>query len=410
MPIDNNSLNKFGLNVSSSPSKWERRRDIPIAILAWIAVGGVVLWAAGHIVSTVLVVAVAALLAYAISPAVKFLQQVMPRPIAIVIVYLVVLGGIGVLVYFIINTAVQQVVSLADNVKLLLQTGGEGKSAFAPLLATLQRFGISQSQLSGVGQQIVNQAEGVVGGILPLLTGIFGFLLDVIVVAVLSIYLLIDGARVVRWIRTNMPLVQRARTRFLLDTLQRIMGGYIRGQLTLSALIGLLVGIGMTLFGVPYAVLLGVMAFVLEFIPVLGTLTSGAICVLLALTKGWLIAVFVLAYFIVVHIIEGDVVGPRIVGQAIGLHPAVSLVALIAGAELFGIWGALFASPIAGVLQALLISLWTNWRENHPDQFPVQKAVASAVDAVSGDSGTSPPDETAPPLKNPASSVEDSVS
>ena len=408
MPIDNSSLNKFGLNVSSSPSKWEQRRDIPIAILAWIAVGGVILWAAGHIVSTVLVVAVAALLAYAISPAVKFLQQAVPRPIAIIIVYLVVLGGLSVLVYFIINTAVQQVASLADNVRLLLQTGGKG-SELAPLVATLQRFGISQSQLSGIGQQIVSQAEGVVGGVLPLLTGIFGFLLDVIVVAVLSIYLLIDGARVVRWLRTNMPLVQRARTRFLLDTLQRIMGGYIRGQLTLSTLIGLLVGIGMTLFGVPYAVLLGVMAFVLEFIPVLGTLTSGAICVLLALTKGWLIAVFVLAYFVVVHIIEGDVVGPRIVGEAIGLHPAVSLIALIAGAELFGIWGALFASPIAGVLQALLIALWTNWRENHPDQFPVQKAVASAVDAVSGGSDASPPEEIAPPINNPSSSVEDSV-
>src|SRR5438105_4486058 len=112
-----------------------------------------------------------------------------------------------------------------------------------------------------------------------------------------------------------MPHRQRSRVRFFLSTLQRIVGGYIRGQLLLCSLIGVLVGIGMTVLGVPYALLLGVLAFVLEFIPVLGTLVSGAICVLLALTKGWLIAVIVLIYFIVVHIIEGDVVGPRLVGK-----------------------------------------------------------------------------------------------
>jgi len=120
---------------------------------------------------------------------------------------------------------------------------------------------------------------------------------------------------------------------------------------------------------VPYALLLGVLAFVLEFIPILGTLASGVICVLLALTKGWLIALIVLVYFVLVHILEGDVIGPRIVGKAIGLHPAVALVALIAGGELFGIWGVLLASPVAGVLQAFLLAIWSEWRETHPQEF-----------------------------------------
>ncbi len=123
--------------------------------------------------------------------------------------------------------------------------------------------------------------------------------------------------------------------RFLLDTLQRVVGGYVRGQLIMCSLIGVLVGAGMYVIGVPFALLLGVLAFLLEFIPVLGTLTSGAICVLLALTRGWLIALIVLAYFVVVHIIEGDVLGPRIIGKTIGLHPVVSMTALIAGSRTF---------------------------------------------------------------------------
>jgi predicted PurR-regulated permease PerM len=174
-----------------------------------------------------------------------------------------------------------------------------------------------------------------------------------------------------------MPDRQQSRMKFLLDTLQRVVGGYVRGQLIMCGLIGVLVGAGMYVIGVPFALLLGVLAFVLEFIPVLGTLTSGAICVLLALSRGWLIALIVLAYFIVVHVIEGDVLGPRIVGKFIGLHPVISLAALIAGAELFGIPGALLASPVAGVIQTFLIAIWSEWRETHPKEFKIAKEQAS---------------------------------
>lgn len=104
-----------------------------------------------------------------------------------------------------------------------------------------------------------------------------------------------------------------------------------------------------------------------------------------------------LAYFVVVHVIEGDVVGPRIVGKAIGLHPVISLAALIAGAELFGIWGALFASPVAGVLQALLIALWSEWRMAHPDVF--QQGKEHIATTVANTTASTPIDpEDAPRL------------
>ena len=83
-----------------------------------------------------------------------------------------------------------------------------------------------------------------------------------------------------------------------------------------------------------------------------------------------------LIYFVGVHVLEGDVVGPRIVGKAVGLHPVISLAALIAGAELFGILGALFASLVAGILQALIVSIWKEWRATHPEQFEENKDTA----------------------------------
>ncbi len=378
MPLEKTSLNKFRVNVSpKSGSKWADRRDIPIAILAWIALVVFTLWAASFVVRTLLVVVVAALLAYALSPGVRLLGRIMPRVLAILIIYLVVLGGISTLLYFVINTTILQVGSLVTNLQGLLTSTGNQPS---PLVTFLNHLGISQSQISGFGQQVISQAEGFVGSVVPLLTGIFDAALDIIIVAVLSIYLLIDGARLKNWVERHAPLPLRGRTQFAMKTLERVVGGYVRGQLTLSLLIGMLVGIGMTIFRLPYAVLLGVLAFVLEFIPVLGTLTSGLICVLIALTNGWLVAVGVLIYFIVIHIFEGDIVGPRIVGKAVGLHPAISLVALIAGAELFGVWGAVLAAPLAGLIQALLVAIWQNWRETHPDQFPTPVEDTAEID------------------------------
>lgn len=371
------SVNTHPLLVPRSEppnTKWARRRDIPIAILAWIAVAYVLLLGAGHITRTILLLVIAALLAYALAPGVKFLQQYMPRFLAILIVYLLAFGAIGFLLYLVVDTAIQQVIQLSATIRTLLTPTGANQ--LTPLEQTLHSFGISSAQINTARAQIISSTENLAGSAVPFLTGFLNTVLDIVLIAVISIYLLLDGSRIAHWIRRNAPRPVRAS--FALDTLQRVIGGYIRGQLLLCGLVGVLVGAVTFAFGVPYALLLGVLAFVLEFIPIIGTLVSGGICVLLALTKGWPIALGVLIAFIIIHVIEGDVVGPRIVGQAIGLHPVVSLAALIAGGELFGIWGALFASPIAGVIQVVLVAIWKQWRETHPEEFEHVKAQVSA--------------------------------
>ena len=381
------------VDPTATIAKWVRRCGLPLAILAWAAVVLLILWLAGHITQTIFLLIVAALLAYALAGIVRLFERVMPRFLAILIVYLLVLGAIVALLYLVATTAIQQFVSLATYVQQLLTPKGGQPSQLQQILG---RFGITQTQFDTVRNQAISYLEGFAGNLLPLLTGLFSGIIDFILVAVLSIYLITSGARVTSWLRSNMPDHQQGRMRFLLDTLQRVVGGYVRGQLIMCGLIGVLVGAGMYVIGVPFALLLGVLAFVLEFIPVLGTLTSGAICVLLALTRGWLIALIVLVYFIFVHIIEGDVVGPRVIGKTIGLHPIVSMAALIAGAELFGIPGALLASPVAGVLQAFLIAIWTEWRDTHPREF--KKAQESASEKAEDLAENLPEDQETPKL------------
>jgi predicted PurR-regulated permease PerM len=361
-------------------TNWTRLRDIPLAILAWILVIAVVLWAASHVIGTLLVLAIAGLLAFALYPIINWLSRGMPRPLAMALVYVVFFALIGLLVYFIVDTAVQQLVTVAGRLEQLVKTGPHAQTS--PLYDFAHQLGLSDQQLQQISGFLVEQAQGIAGGILPILSGIANLVINLVVVTVLSIYLIPNGPRVNHWLRTGVPLSFRARASFLMDTLDRVVGGYIRGQFTLATLIGVLVGIGMFIFQVPFAILLGVMAFVLEFIPFLGVIISGAACVLIALTQGWLTALLVLGWFVVMHIIEGDVVGPRIVGSAVGLHPAISLVALIAGAELFGLWGALFAAPLAGLLQALIVALWQNWRTEHPEQFPTGHTIEHDVAVV----------------------------
>jgi len=163
------------------------------------------------------------------------------------------------------------------------------------------------------------------------LAGIFAVsVLWAILVAVISIYLLVDGPRAINWLQKAAPKSRRNQISSTIEILQRVVGGYIRGQILLSAIIGFLVGTGLFIIGFPYAVLMGVLTFITEFIPVLGTIFAGSIAVILALTQGWVTTIIVLVFFILIHIFEGYVLAPRLIGKAVQLNPAIMLIALIA--------------------------------------------------------------------------------
>lgn len=140
---------------------WARRRDIPIALLAWTALVFVILWGASHIVRTLLLLVIAVLLAYALAPGVKVLHQIMPRFLAILIMYLLMLGAVSFLLCLIISTAVQQVGSLTLAVEKLLTPTGAGQ--LFPVEQTLRSFGISSAQITSFRTQLTSSLEGVVG-------------------------------------------------------------------------------------------------------------------------------------------------------------------------------------------------------------------------------------------------------
>ncbi|HJT57492.1 MAG TPA: AI-2E family transporter [Ktedonobacteraceae bacterium] len=370
---------------NTTTAVWTRRLIILLTILAALALALVILWGASHITTSLLIFAVAALIAYAIVPLVKLFKRFIARPIAILVSYLIVLIFLGLILYLIISTMITQLSGLANNVSVLLTPTAKGGNS--PLIGILLRLGLTNDQIQSIAQQLGSQltsiAGSVAGGIVPIIQGIASGILNILLTLVISIYLLVDGSRLNEWLRTKTPLSQRGRVDTLFSVIQHVVGNYIRGQFTLCLVIGTIVGIGMAVLGLrPYAVLLGVLSFVTEFIPVLGTIICGSVAILLALTQGWLTAILVLAYFILVHIFEGYILAPRLVGKAVGLNPAISLLALSIGAELFGPWGAIFASPIAGLLQAFAVALWINYRKTHEEEFPQVEEEPAGEEAV----------------------------
>jgi predicted PurR-regulated permease PerM len=348
------------------PSSWLRALVLPLIVLSWLALLVLLIWLLGYFTKTILMIALAAVLAFALTPLANFFGRWVPRAWAIGLAYVV---GVSLVVGFgayIVATAVAQVSNLVTSLPDYAQ---QAQSIQPRLEAVLAPLGVQPGWLDALRQQAIGEVQTaatlVARDLIPRLAQFFGTVIDLVLVLILSVYLCVNAGRIAHWLQTQTPPgPTRARAQVLIAVVNRVVGGYVRGVLSLALLIGVMVGGGLAVLGVPYAVLLGVLAFFMEFVPVLGVFISGAAAVLIAAVdfREPVRPLIVLAYFVFVHIVEGDVVGPRIMGKAVGIHPATGLIALVAGTEVFGIWGALFAAPLAGLLQSIAWAAWIEFR------------------------------------------------
>jgi predicted PurR-regulated permease PerM len=393
------------INLTRRDRDWLRALVLPLTILAWLAVIVIGIWLLTHVVKTILTLVLSAIVAFALTPLVTLLSRWLPRGVAIGVAYLLgftIIFGLGALL---VVTAAAQVTNLVHN----LPTYADQAQRLEPHAVSLLRpFGVTVAKVHQAREQVITYLQGIgttaAKDSISVITGILGTIVDIVLVLILSVYLTANGPKIAQGLRREMPSSQRSRISLLIAVVNQVVGGYIRGTLTLAVLIGLMVGIGMTVLGVHYAVLLGVLAFFMEFVPVIGVLVSGGVCVLIALFQGWVLALIVLAYFVVVHVIEGDVVGPRIMGGALGIHPATAIIALVAGTELFGFWGALFGAPLAGLLQAIGTAAWREMRGGNTQE-GVRAEARRDADDVEGPSavrgakeGSEPGDGAAQPV------------
>ncbi|HYA99965.1 MAG TPA: AI-2E family transporter [Ktedonobacteraceae bacterium] len=363
--------------VQPSPTTrdvWNRRLVYLRIILITVILAGILFWFASQIIVVLLIFLVAALLAYAIVPVIDLLHRFMPRFLAMAFVYLVAIVVFGFLAYITIKTLIPQLNSFAQSVQKAVTPGSNGQPS--PLDQSLQSLGFTQSQINATAKQIQSQlsssAPAITKGIEQAIGSLISAGFNILITVVVSVYLLVDGYRFGNWLIGSSPLSQRGWVSSVLEILQRVVGGYIRGQIIMSTCMGVMQFIGMSILGVPYAPLIGALAFFLEFIPDIGTIVTGFVAVVIALTVSWQLALVTLIYTIIVDCIEGYVLSPRIIGRAVEIKPVVSLLAMIAGSELFGIWGAILAAPTIGLIQALVGAYWQYYQKMHAEEFPLQ--------------------------------------
>ena len=227
---------------------------------------------------------------------------------------------------------------------------------------------ISSDQIQkSVGDFVAQGAQWLLNFLRSLVSGgaaIFSFLSFLIITPVVAFYMLVDWNKMVATIDGWLPLQHRDALRAIATEVNHALAGFIRGQSLVCLFLGLWYGIGLTLIGLDFGFLIGVIAGVLSFIPYIGSLTALVLSIGVSLVQGWpSLALFLeaLAVVLVGQFLEGNVISPKLVGGSIGLHPVWLMFALFAFGGLFGFTGLLIAVPTAaalGVLARHLIGLY----------------------------------------------------
>ncbi|HLG73098.1 MAG TPA: AI-2E family transporter [Chloroflexota bacterium] len=337
-----------------SLSAWTRALIISATIiLVGVIIVGVV-WLLSWVRNILLLVLLAALLSSVLMPLVDWLGRfkAIPRPLAVLICYvgvLIVFGGLlSAVIPPLVDQANQLVQGLPDIFRRLT-------SPDSVLTQTLERFGINPSSSGGsLGAQIQEVARAVLTNLATVVRDITTVAVGIIVVLVVSFYLLNEGHDFRAKLERVVPEAHRSKVDFVTESATTAVAGYVRAQLAVAVMVGVLAGFAAWAIGIRYPLIIGVLAGVFELVPFFGP-TLGAIpAVLIAAFQGdWIRLALIVGAFIVIQQIESNLIGPRIMAHGVGLHPLVVILAVLIGIEVAGIWGALFAVPGAAVLVAV---------------------------------------------------------
>ena len=331
-----------------------------ILLLLGIAVG---LWLLYALQGVILLLVLSMLFAYLIAPLVEFLcrpvtwrrrPRPMPRPLAIALVYLALLTSIGLASYILLPLLGAQITEFGRQVPGYMAYARDQLQAWQHFinpdhLPRGLREAIDRTFARTVDAAGDSLSSGF-GGLLPIL----GYLPWFILIPVVAFFLLKDGAAFRRTVLLTLPHGPlRGRGAELFEDVNDTLAAYMRAALLACLLIGVLCTIGFVLIGVPYALLFGVVAGLLEFIPLVGPLAVAVGATLVVSFHSINQAIAVLVFLGILRLAEDYVVFPRLIRRGIHMHPLVVILAILSGAELAGTAGIFLAIPAVAVLSVL---------------------------------------------------------
>ena len=280
----------------------------------------------------------------ALDPIVSWLEKKrIPRILSTLGIYIVLLLFIALLAYAILPIALSELNNLLGHL---------GKYS-----GTLFEFIDTSGFIQSINEALSKVTNLLLSGSTSLLevgTKFLGSLTTAVSVFVLSFYLTVGKDGVEKFLAAILPSIYEERVMDLYGRIRKKIGRWFSGQIVLSLGVGLLVFIGLSVLGVKYSLILGIVAAIFELVPYVGPIFSGSLAVLVALTDSVTLALYVLVLYIIIQQLENNVLVPAVTKLTTDLQPVVILIALLIGAQAFGFIGLVLAVPAAVLLQELL--------------------------------------------------------
>jgi putative heme transporter len=309
-----------------------------------------------YLVREVLVTAFLALvIASAIhAPVVALEARGVRRVLAVALVYAILLAVVGTMLALLVPPLVAQARDLATDLPAIVT------SLSASANALLAQIGLSTD--SGIVDSILGEL-GSLGGALARIPGlVVGFLSAFVLVTFLSALMILERDRAREWSMRFVALADRPALDRLLRKAAQRLGAYVRGQLLIMLVTGVGSYVGLTLIGVPFALPLGIFAFLTEAVPIAGPIIAGVLMILVALTESPLQAVLTVALVTIIQQSESLVLVPVIQGRLISISPVVALLAVLAGSAIGDIPGAILAIPVVAIATVVIDDVILPWR------------------------------------------------
>lgn len=301
-----------------------------------------------------LMIVVAIVIASAIDSWIDWLQKKrVPRWLSVMITFVIMIGIIVAIFSLLIPPIVEQSQQLASVLPDYIRTVVDQVSAVRDVVGE-QAFDNMFTSLSSIDNPISGDSFSVFGTI----SGILGVVFSIVIVFVLSFYFTVQEGSLKKFVRSLVPMKHRPYVQSLVGRVQKQIGYWLRGQIVLGLIVGIMLYIGLSLLGVKYALLLAILGGLLEIVPYIGPIISAVPAVFLAFTQRPLLALFVLLLYIVVQQLENHIIVPKVMQRVIGLNPLVTIIVILVGVKLAGILGGILAVPIATAIQVFLSDIF----------------------------------------------------
>lgn len=310
-----------------------RKVDLSHKTVIFITIFLLLLWITYLILDVILLFFVAVIFMSAMAPIVdRLMSWRVPKTLAVTIAYIFVIGIIATLLSLVITPLAEQTPTLASTLPHTLE------QLLPPGLIDRS---LLQKELTNISKNAVSFSLTIFSNFVALIS-----------VAVLTFYLLLEKDRAEKLL-SQFFVHHEARAKRLIGRIEYKLGAWLRGQIILSVMIGLLVYVVLSILNVPYAIPLAILAGLLEIVPVIGPIIAAIPAILIAYVMSPILALMVALSFFVIQQLENSLIVPQVMKKAVGLNPLIVILAIAVGGRLLGIAGALLAVPITVVIQLI---------------------------------------------------------